>query len=74
MTDRKELKIKSDALGRVYMAEVLWLIGGSRWTLRRMIEAGEFPAPITGLGRGEKHKWCGKAIRAWLKAQPGCAW
>jgi hypothetical protein len=74
MQDKKELRIKTDALGRVYMAEVLWLICGSRWKLRRMIAAGEFPGPSAGLGRGEKHKWCSKAVHAWAEAQPGYAW
>lgn len=71
MTTENELRIKTDALGRVLMGEVERITGWSRWTVRNKILLNLFPAPVDGLGRGESQKWCESDIRDWAISQPG---
>lgn len=73
MTNDNELRIRTDALGRVLMGEVERITGWSRWTLRHKIQQELFPAPVAGLGRGESRKWREADVRNWALTQPGYA-
>ncbi len=71
MHDKPPFEIKTDVLGRVLIGEVERIAGCSRWTLRRMISDGKFPAPFAGLRRGQKRCWRLSDIIDWVRSQSG---
>ena len=58
------LKIRSDALGRVGGFEVERVTGLSSWTINRRVKLGTFPPPLAGLTR---RMWMEVDIRTWLE-------
>jgi len=66
VSERMELRIKTDALGRIAIGEAQRIAGCSRWTLRRMVSEGRFPEPIADWDRGRKRFWKNSAVQDWI--------
>lgn len=73
MKNGQPLVIKTDPLGRVYMAEILRLVGCDRKTLAHKMRQGRFPKPANHNDhvRGQAYLWDYAAVIAWVQVQPG---